>query len=63
MTFFEIALKGFKQAIPIYLKDGYTKEEIKEGMTQSKKYIAKINVSEDKKQAFYKAMDDCLKDL
>ena len=63
MTFFERALEGFKKAIPMFKKEGYTKDEIQKGFTMSKKLIDKLNVSDEKKQAFYKAMDDCLKDL
>ena len=61
MAFFDVALKGFKSAIPILKKDGYTLDEIKQGFTMSKKVIDKINVSDEKKQAFYKAMEESLK--
>ena len=62
MTFFEMALKGFKSAIPLFKKEGCTNEEIKEAFAMSKKLINKLNVSDEKKQAFYKAMEESLKD-
>lgn len=57
-----MALKGFKAAIPMFKKEGYTNEEIKEAFTMSKKLINKLNVSDEKKQEFYKAMEKSLKD-